>query len=433
MKYDKALFQILLVEPANALNCYPFSLTHHISELRCGALRLLDKVKEIFPYANCILWGNSDIIHPLIQNEKWDNTITSGVPTLLLDATVLLDVDLAVQFVTSINEDSEDLNITFFDKDRQIIAVYNQEILLDEIVNLVNNKNHLLDYLTSSVSKHSEKRVTLQDVAQIHYIWETLDHQQIQIEKDSKLMLNIYPIDHFGDKYKKIHLIHSEKIKVATDVNIGEGVVLDATNGTILIDNAATIMHNAVIMGPCYIGKGTTIKIGAKIYGCCSFGDYCKIGGEVEHSTFHNYSNKQHDGFIGNSYIGEWVNLGAGTSNSDLKNNYGCITMELPHRKVITDKQFIGTMIGDHTKTAINTAFTTGSVIGVSAMLATNNFIPKSVESFTWHTSNKIQPYKLEKALETAAMMMKRRGKEMSNAEIHRLKFAYDKRKSKKS
>jgi UDP-N-acetylglucosamine diphosphorylase/glucosamine-1-phosphate N-acetyltransferase len=157
---------------------------------------------------------------------------------------------------------------------------------------------------------------------------------------------------------------------------------LDASKGLIVIDDNAEIMHNTVVIGPCYIGKNTKIKIGAKIYPNCSFGDFCKIGGEIEHSVFQNYSNKQHDGFIGNSFIGEWVNLGAGTNNSDLKNNYSSVSIKLSNKTIPTNRLFLGCCIGDHSKTAINTSLNTGSIIGFCSNIHLTGLTPKFIGSY---------------------------------------------------
>jgi UDP-N-acetylglucosamine diphosphorylase/glucosamine-1-phosphate N-acetyltransferase len=184
-------------------------------------------------------------------------------------------------------------------------------------------------------------------------------------------------------------------------------------------------MHNSVIIGPCYIGKNTIIRVGAVIYENCSFGEYCKIGGELENTIFHNYSNKQHSGFIGNSYIGEWVNLGANTNNSDLKNNYSDITIQLPHKKIKTGKKFLGFLCGDHTKTAINSTILTGSVLGTSVMLALAKFSPKLVSSFSWLTDEFVEKYDFERAISTMQIVKYRRNKELFSAEIEMLRSVF--------
>jgi UDP-N-acetylglucosamine diphosphorylase/glucosamine-1-phosphate N-acetyltransferase len=185
-------------------------------------------------------------------------------------------------------------------------------------------------------------------------------------------------------------------------------------------------MSNTVIYGPCYIGKNSTIKPGAKIYPNTSIGEWCKVGGEVENSIFQAYSNKQHEGFLGHSFISEWVNLGADTNNSDLKNTYSNISMQLPHKLVNTNRIFLGLICGDHTKSGINSMFTTGTVSGLCGILVKEWFLPNYIKSYTWGGKTNSPIYKFEKAIETAKIVMLRRNKELCEEEIELLKLEYE-------
>ena len=226
----------------------------------------------------------------------------------------------------------------------------------------------------------------------------------------------------FNFKINNSNLINSSNIFVGQNVKISPSAVLDASSGCIIIDHNAELMHNSVIIGPCYIGENTTIKLGATIYENCSFGKFCKIGGELENTIFHNFSNKQHSGFIGNSYIGEWVNLGANTNNSDLKNNYSEISMYLPsatnHKIINTKKTFLGFICGDHTKTAINSSISTGSVFGTAVMLASSNFSPKLIKSFSWLTDEVSGRYNFDDFVHTMKIVKARRKQEVFPEEI---------------
>jgi len=173
-----------------------------------------------------------------------------------------------------------------------------------------------------------------------------------------------------------------------------------------LIEEGAEVEACAVLdarSGPIYIGKNTIIRPQSYLRGPLSIGPACRIGGEVSHSIFHGYSNKAHYGFIGHSYIGEWVNLGAGTTNSNLKNNYGTVKVG----EVDSGQQFVGCFIGDHAKLGIGTLITTGAVIGVAANVFGGGSTPKVMPSFSWG-EDKI--YALDKAIAAAGEMMKRRG-----------------------
>jgi UDP-N-acetylglucosamine diphosphorylase/glucosamine-1-phosphate N-acetyltransferase len=169
------------------------------------------------------------------------------------------------------------------------------------------------------------------------------------------------------------------------------------------------------------------VKAGAKIYGKTSVGESCKFGGEIENAIIHAYSNKQHEGFLGHSYIGEWVNLGADTNTSDLKNTYANIKVTLEGREIDTEKMFLGLLCGDHTKSAINTSFTTGTVAGVCGILVHDGTLPAVIPSYAW-TGRKNSPiYKIDKALDVARIVMARRGKELLPEEELLLRQEYEK------
>src|SRR5262249_54025468 len=159
-------------------------------------------------------------------------------------------------------------------------------------------------------------------------------------------------------------LVNEHAIHVAAGATIKPGVVLDADHGPIHIDRDALIEPNAVLQGPCYIGPGSIIRPGAAIRENTTIGPVCKVGGEVEASIFQGYANKQHDGFLGHSFVSPWANLGADTVTSDLKNTYGTIRVHLNGVGVESGQQFIGSIIGDHAKTGIGTILPTGCVLG---------------------------------------------------------------------
>ena len=174
-------------------------------------------------------------------------------------------------------------------------------------------------------------------------------------------------------------------VYVAPGVTIHPMVVIDAEHGPVYIDEGAEIHPFTRIEGPCYIGK-KAILLGAKCREGNSIGPYCRIGGEVEESVIQGYSNKYHDGFLGHAYVGEWVNLGALTTNSDLKNDYSTVSVMLDGKHSIdTGSTKVGSLIGDHTKTSIGVLFNTGSVVGAMAIImATGKPLPKFIPSFGW-------------------------------------------------
>lgn len=194
--------------------------------------------------------------------------------------------------------------------------------------------------------------------------------------------------------------------------------VLDAQDGPILIDEHATVRAGAIITGPAYVGPHATVLDQAVIRANTAIGPWCKVGGEVSGTIFQSYSNKAHDGFLGDSYVGEWVNLGAGTTNSNLLNTYGEVAaVATPGgRMERTGQTFLGCVLGDHVKTAICTRIMTGAVAHTGVMWASATSVTGCVESFAWVTDERRQRYRMERFLEAARAMMARRGIEPSGA-----------------
>ena len=208
------------------------------------------------------------------------------------------------------------------------------------------------------------------------------------------------------------------------DVYVGPGavvhpmVVLDAEHGPVYIDEGAEIHPFTRIEGPCYIGK-KSILFGAKCREGNSIGPVCRVGGEVEESIIHGHSNKYHDGFLGHAYVGEWVNLGALTTNSDLKNDYSSVSVILDGVTPIdTGSTKVGSLIGDHTKTSIGTLLNTGAYVGAMALIATNGkLLPKFLPSFAWFLEGVVtKGFGKRKLYETAKTAMGRRGQQWTSA-----------------
>lgn len=188
-----------------------------------------------------------------------------------------------------------------------------------------------------------------------------------------------------------------------------EGAVLNTTDGPIYIGRNATVMEGSLIRGGFFLGEGSTLKMGARIYGPTSIGPRCKVGGEVKNSLFYGNSNKSHEGYIGNSVIGEWCNLGADTNCSNLKNTFGEVTLwNYAHQEfVATGQQFCGLFMGDYSCCSINTMFNTGTVVGVSANIFGEGFPPRFIPSFSWGGRQGLETYRPEKAFDTMERIRK--------------------------
>jgi UDP-N-acetylglucosamine diphosphorylase/glucosamine-1-phosphate N-acetyltransferase len=208
------------------------------------------------------------------------------------------------------------------------------------------------------------------------------------------------------------HLVHPEAIHSSPGVKLSPGVVLDAANGPVILGTGVTIGANAVITGPCCIGDGSTISPLASIRAGTTIGRQCKVGGEVSNTIIMDCSNKAHDGFVGDSYVGQWVNFGAGASTSNLKNTYGPISLRIGDRVIQTGKKFLGSLVGDHSKFAIGTRLMTGSYIGYCCMVAASKLTPTFLPSFTFLTDRGPEQYASDKARETMTSVFARRSRQ---------------------
>ena len=202
---------------------------------------------------------------------------------------------------------------------------------------------------------------------------------------------------------------------------------LNTKTGKIYIGKNAEVMEGCNLRGPIVLCEESKFNLGAKIYGATTIGPHCKVGGEVNNIVIFGYSNKGHDGFVGNSVIGEWCNIGADTNSSNLKNNYATVKIWNYRMKrfVDTGLQFAGLIMGDHSKTAINTQLNTGTVVGVAANIFKSGFPPNLIESFSWGGMKGDEKFKLEKAYEVAELAMARRKVAFTEVDRNILKFIY--------
>lgn len=207
---------------------------------------------------------------------------------------------------------------------------------------------------------------------------------------------------------------HAPNVLIHASAHVHASVVFDTTNGPVLVDRDVVIEPFVVLAGPVAIGERSVVRAFTILRGPVVIGPVCKVGGEIECSVIHGYSNKQHEGFLGHSYIGEWCNLGAGTTTSDLKNTYGSIRINIHERSVDTGRMFLGTLMGDHSKTAIGTTLSTGTVIGVCCNIAASGFPATFLPSFTWLTPRGAERYEIDKAIAVARTVMARRAVDMT-------------------
>jgi UDP-N-acetylglucosamine diphosphorylase/glucosamine-1-phosphate N-acetyltransferase len=405
---------ILLFEPEETGLLYPFSILHPLWELRCGALRIFEKIQKQFPKARIIYQGRELHRQSFLARFDNDSQDMRKENLLVLHSAILPDKrfcdDLESGYEQFLSEGLGSRSVAFTVNSLPV-AVF---IHKDE---LINPSERDKEFLPKTFDQYglALPQVEISEPRVIDYLWNALDFNAFAIGDDTRHFSNQYDFS-FG-KSIGAQFINENSIFIGNNVSIGANVVIDASDGPVIIDDSAKIMHGSTIMGPCYIGKYSTIKIGAKIYEGCSFGEYCKVGGELENSIIQSYSNKQHDGFLGHSFIGEWVNLGANTNNSDLKNTYGPIKVSFGRKDINTGRMFLGLLCGDHTKSAINTSFNTGTVCGINSILFYEGFHPQYIPSYSWAGRKDSMPYKVDKAIEIARTVMGRRNRELSSAE----------------
>ena len=259
------------------------------------------------------------------------------------------------------------------------------------------------------------KAIQVEEVSQITYPWDIFRLNGSEIKHDFALLTNGKKSQPFKDPHTKTY---GDQIFIEEGARV-KAAVLNAENGPIYIGKEAEIQEGALIRGPFALCEYSVVNMGAKIKGDTTVGPHSKVGGEVSNSVIFGYSNKGHEGFLGNSVIGEWCNLGADTSNSNLKNNYAPVKMWdfATGRFKDTGLQFCGLIMGDHSKSGINTMFNTGTTIGVSANIFGDGFPRTIIPSFAWGGSSGFTTYQTRKAFETAELVMKRRNKALTEAD----------------
>jgi len=247
-------------------------------------------------------------------------------------------------------------------------------------------------------------------VNQCNYLWDIIKSINQTINED---IIDLDAID--KDDFSVTHLINPDKIYI-NNASIMPGVLINAEKGPVIIDDNAQVCGQSYIEGPAYVGPNTIISPLTKIKDSV-IGENCKIGGELESSVIQGFSNKVHEGHIGDSFLGEWVNLGAGTSNSNLKNNYSSVKVKVNEKMIDTNRLHIGCFIGDHVKTAIGTLINTGSVIYPASMISSFGLIPKCLPAFSWYVDRKLDKMDFNKFILTAKEVKGRRNMVFSTTE----------------
>jgi UDP-N-acetylglucosamine diphosphorylase/glucosamine-1-phosphate N-acetyltransferase len=422
--FDKyKIGNLILFESDNTPDFEPFNIMHPIWEMRIGAFRIFEKYLKIFDNPNIYYKGREDQSNSFIKRFNYKKEDFTKKNTLIIDASILPSGDFFDSLFDTYSEFIENLpNKTVqFTKDGKPFGVY---IPAEEVFNPNPNEfEFLLKFMTDFGGV--VPKIELDDAPRLNYLWDTLDTVSNQINED----FAYFNENHISEFENTRHLafINSKKIYIGKNVKISPFVVIDASEGDVIISDNVKIMPHSTLTGPLFIGQNTIIKTGAKIYEKTAIGEFCKIGGEIENTIIQSYSNKQHEGFLGHSFICEWVNLGADTNNSDLKNTYGNIKMRLSHKTVDSKRMFLGLICGDHTKSAINTQFNTGTIAGICGVLFDSGFLKTNISSFAWGGGLSAKTYLIENAIETAKIVLSRRNKELTEEELKIITHEYNK------
>lgn len=290
-------------------------------------------------------------------------------------------------------------------------AIFCQDTLI--ALNGSNLELHTVEEMLEHVASRKSENTSC---TVIRNVWDIFLQNGNQIRGDFKLLTHGRKSQPVGDKYTMVY--NEENIFIEEGAKI-RAAVLNAENGPIYIGKDAQVHEGALIRGPFALGEGSHVNMGSKMRGDVTIGPFSKVGGEVSASVIMSYSNKGHEGYLGNSVIGQWCNLGADTNTSNLKNNYAEVKIwNYPKGGFkSTGQQFCGLIMGDHSKCGINTMFNTGTVVGVSANIFGAGFPRNYIPSFSWGGAAGFEVFQLKKALEVAEIVMSRRDIPLTEAD----------------
>jgi UDP-N-acetylglucosamine diphosphorylase/glucosamine-1-phosphate N-acetyltransferase len=249
----------------------------------------------------------------------------------------------------------------------------------------------------------------------LEHLWNLVDANPAEVSEDVIRLSRGKGREIDGEVHAMAAVEGEYGVVVSEGATVEPFVFLDATRGPVFIARGAVVKAHSTIEGPAYVGEGTRI-LGGRIRGGTTIGPGCRVGGELEQSILQGYVNKAHDGFLGHAFVGSWVNFGAGSTNSDLKNNYRPVRVRIEDRDVDTGRIKVGAFIGDHVKTGIGTLMTTGFVCGMGCNLfGGRGVLPKEVPAFVWGDGEDMTEHRIDRFLETARTAMARRGVTMSD------------------
>lgn len=389
------MMNIILFDDEARAGLLPLTFTRPISELRIGILTIRAKWQKYID-------GNYSWLTEKYLSEKYPKKV--GPKNIFINGSVSPNLLL---------------------KDAILSLKPGEQLMKSGLLLAVHAEGSAaMDYQSMADFPQSKVVEFKGDFMRIRYAWDLFSMNEKAIAEDFHLITA-------GRKSQSIS--STNRVVNAANIFLEEGAkaecsIFNAGSGFIYLDRDSEVMEGSMVRGSFSLGEHSQLKMGAKIYGATTIGPHCKVGGEVNNSVIAGYSNKAHDGFLGNSVLGEWCNLGADSNNSNLKNNYSLVKVWSFEEEsyINSGLQFCGLIMGDHSKCSINTMFNTGTVVGVSANIFGNGFPQKYIPSFSWGGSEGFSTYRLEEATEVAQRVFERRSEKFDDVEQRIFRHLFD-------
>lgn len=390
---DKIIFTEEFCQPENL---YPFTLTRHLQDIRVGILTIREKWERLLQLPSF--------------NKKEDN---------YKDNTASVDLVEAVQ-----NGDCYLIHGNVLPTPALVQAV--QQLQHGQVITTIDGLHIIYRFSKQDINEQGQVKVNRsipfhQPLHIIQYPWDIFNKNDWAIREDFTLLTQnrvSQPLPAYVQAQEPEHIF------IEAGASIGVGVIINAATGPVYIGKEAVIMEGVIIRGPFAAGEKAVLKMGAKVYGATTIGPSSVAGGEIKNSVIFGHSNKAHDGYLGDAVIGEWCNIGAGVSNSNLKNTANDVFIWQPGGKQNAGRK-CGVLMGDYARVAINTAINTGTIIGVGANVFTNGLTPKFIPSFGWGIDDTIK-YEFDRALEHINNWKKLKGSSVTTLEKNLLHYIYN-------
>lgn len=390
---DKIIFTEEFCQPENL---YPFTLTRHLQDIRVGILTI---------------------------REKWEKLLQ--LPSFNKKEASYKDGSHAIDLLDAVQDgDCYLIHGNVLPTPALIQAV--QQLQHGQVITTIDGLHIIYKLSKQDINEQQQIKVNQsipfhQPLPVIQYPWDIFTKNDWAIRQDFALLTQqaiSQPLPSF------VQVQQPKQVFVEEGAVIGAGVIINAATGPVYIGKSTTIMEGAIIRGPFAMGENAVVKMGAKIYGATTIGPHSVVGGEIKNVVIFGHSNKAHDGYLGDAVIGEWCNIGAGVSNSNLKNTANDVFIWLPNGKHNAGKK-CGVLMGDYARVAINTSINTGTVIGAGANVFTNGLTPKFIPSFAWGIDDTIK-YNFDKALEHINNWKKLKGSSVTTEEKNLLHYIYN-------